>query len=173
MKKIVLALCLMLVLSLSLTAMATATTPAVPEGIPYEGAWLNVANYFYIYAPVDWLVLEVTEEKAAVGIIASFSNADATQTLDIACAETTEDYTAEQLLTELSADAANGDVDSLEINGNTFVSYERAADGVFGAVFLDPNFYVMHNFAFAPITEEAQATAVAMLLTVNSITPAE
>ena len=176
MKKLTLILTLLLVMAFSFSAMAEAATTELvaPENCPFEGAWLSIHENFNMYTPADWSILEVSEEKVNAGIIASFASPDATQTLDIAWQELSEDYTIEQIAKELTADTTNEEVESVDINGITFVSYERSAQNLFGAVFMDANYYGMYNMIFTPLSDEAtQHSAVAMLTSIQFLTPAE
>lgn len=161
MKK-VMALVLSLMLLLGGTAVLAEDT--IPEIVfdetaaAYEGAWMDLGVGLMMYLPMDWNIMEVTEEQQAVGVIALLASADGTQALSVTYGEAAdgegnalEDNAA--VMAMLTAGGYTG-VMELSINGLSMVGYEVEASNAAGMALLDGE-GGMIAFSFAPANDEA------------------
>ena len=165
---ILVTLLMVLVLAFSATSFAEGTENLViPEMVNYEGKWVNFEDdSFYMYLPSDWTQNDLTAEQEAAGVYAFFTSPDKTKSLNIAWSEVPENVTVESVQANLATQFS--EVEAIENNGITLVSYKAEKDNVIGVVCLDPNYYGMFNFAFHPAGDpEFETMAVAMLLSIN------
>lgn len=169
-KTLTLLLALMMVFAIS-SAMAEAATDSAIE-VPYveNGTAVPFTDHnFQITLPSDWLVLEVTEEQAATGIIYSCANPEGTRTFTIA-------FTQFDAATELDAVAAElaavyPDVQTLTINEIPFVTYSIAENDITGLATLDAAGTGMYQFVFYPASDaEYGPLALQIAASITTIT---
>ena len=158
------ALALAMVLAFSCAAFAE----DVVVEVSYEGTWVEMDFGLGLYVPDDWYIAETTEEQAAAGIFAFFTNEDMTETLQVSVgALADQGITLESMQEALAQVYDNAAIAELP-NGEmlTYADYEK---GLFCAMTIDAENGLLYTLNFMPYSDEFALLASEIVCTFGYI----
>ena len=180
MSKKIIALILVLALAASLittAAYAEGETADAPvkldyhdiDASVYEGAWVTTGLGFDVYLPVDWILVNITEEQAAAGLAFQAGEEGGGANMTVTKMEAPKDYSLDQLAKEMAA--ATTTALYADLNGIPGVIFDNLEAMVSGFSMLTDNGAVITGVVSAPSDDQYEAYSPYIKNMILSVSP--
>ena len=180
MNKKIIALILILALAASLittAAYAEGETADAPvkldyhdiDASVYEGAWVTTGLGFDVYLPVDWILVNITEEQAAAGLAFQAGEEGGGANMTVTKMEAPKDYSLDQLAKEMAA--ATTTALYADMNGIPGVIFDNLETMVSGFSMLTDSGAVITGVVSAPSDDQYEAYSPYIKNMILSVSP--
>jgi len=157
-----------LVVAMLLAFSCAALAEDMDAEVSYEGVWVEMDFGLGMYVPEDWYIAETTDEQAAAGIFAFFTNEDMSQTLQVSVgALADQSMSLESILEGLSQVYENAAI--VELPNGPMLTYADYEKGVFCAMTIDGENGLLYTLNFVPYSEEFALLASEIICTFGYI----
>ena len=135
----------------------------------YEGAWVTTGLGFDVYLPVDWILVNITEEQAAAGLAFQAGEEGGGANMTVTKMEAPKDYSLDQLAKEMAA--ATTTALYADLNGIPGVIFDNLEAMVSGFSMLTDNGAVITGVVSAPSDDQYEAYSPYIKNMILSVSP--
>ena len=135
----------------------------------YEGAWVTTGLGFDVYLPVDWILVNITEEQAAAGLAFQAGEEGGGANMTVTKMEAPKDYSLDQLAKEMAA--ATTTALYADMNGIPGVIFDNLETMVSGFSMLTDNGAVITGVVSAPSDDQYEAYSPYIKNMILSVSP--
>ena len=135
----------------------------------YEGAWVTTGLGFDVYLPVDWILVNITEEQAAAGLAFQAGEEGGGANMTVTKMEAPKDYSLDQLAKEMAA--ATTTALYADMNGIPGVIFDNLETMVSGFSMLTDSGAVITGVVSAPSDDQYEAYSPYIKNMILSVSP--
>ena len=135
----------------------------------YEGAWVTTGLGFDVYLPVDWILVNITEEQAAAGLAFQAGEEGGGANMTVTAMEAPKGYSLDQLGKEMAAAATTALY--ADLNGIPGVIFDNMETMVSGFSMLTDNGAVITGVVSAPSDDQYEAYSPYIKNMILSVSP--